>query len=788
MQGSLPISSHRQSRLSIAIVLLVLLLLTSFGLRIVRLGDKSVWWDEGLAAWSARQSLSEIAQWTSADVHPPLYFWMLHYWRLGSGDSEFGLRFLSVAIGALTVAAVYLLGRETGGLKAGLLAALLVGISRFDIWWSQEMRMYALAALLAALSLWATVRFWERERLSDGVLYVLFTTAGLYTLYLYASLLVVANLIWLGVLYRARHRRQTLLRWAAAQAAVLILFAPWLNYALGRIPTWSSASPVSLDVFLRIYWTMLTLGIPISVESYGWLTIPVLIIFLAGLATLLWQVRLRWQVGRDMALLLASLLLPAGVVYVVSLPRNTFFYSPQLAPRYLLIFAPAFYVLMAWGLARISQIHHWLVGAVLTVAVVGAAAFGLWGYYPGRIIQDDYKSLVATLHTYQHQGDEVLLYTDKDWPVFAYHHPGSWRNVPHAQTVTPAWVEPFLSPIWNNCQGVWLVVTPYAGVNDPQGQVPDWLAAHAAEVIEHRFSDKVLRFYARTKERARTARDLSPAAPLPRNLNAELTGQEQLIGFEQAVETVQSGDTLHVFLYWQGRGDAQAPGSAFELDLADAAGRVLKRQEATVPVISGSSIVRQQIDVVLPPDTEGGRYRFTIRPLPGGDPLSFGRVVVPQQQRAALTAADVDITHPNEIDFGDGVRLLGYDVAATTILPGEPLYLTLYWQATQPVEHRYKVFTHLLGEVFNARNESFIWGQQDNEPASNTRPTSTWRPGEVIVDSYAIALEGQAPEGQYTVEIGLYDPATQLRLPVLDKQGNVAADHLRLTAVRVDNQ
>ena len=127
-------------------------------------------------------------------------------------------------------------------------------------------------------------------------------------------------------------------------------------------------------------------------------------------------------------------------------------------------------------------------------------------------------------------------------------------------------------------------------------------------------------------------------------------------------------------------------------------------------------------------------------------------------------------------------------MAATTILPGEPLYLTLYWQATQPVEHRYKVFTHVLGEVFNARNESFIWGQQDNEPASNTRPTSTWRPGEVIVDSYAIALEGQAPEGQYTVEIGLYDPATQLRLPVLDKQGNVAADHLRLTVVRVDNQ
>jgi mannosyltransferase len=152
------------------LLLMVALLLVSWGLRVYRLGDKSVWWDEGLAAWAARQSPTEIARWTATDVHPPLYFWMLHFWRLVSGDSEFGLRLLSAAIGLLTVAATHLLGREVGGPRAGLLAALLVGISRFDIWWSQEMRMYALAALLAALSLWAAIRFWGRARAGDRVI------------------------------------------------------------------------------------------------------------------------------------------------------------------------------------------------------------------------------------------------------------------------------------------------------------------------------------------------------------------------------------------------------------------------------------------------------------------------------------------------------------------------------------------------------------------------------------------------------------------------------------------
>ena len=117
--------THCQTpRSQVTVLLLVILLLASFGLRVYRLGDKSVWWDEGLAAWAARRSLAEIARWTAADVHPPLYFWMLHFWRWGSGDSEFGLRLLSAAIGVLTVTATYRLGRAVGGLKAGLLAAM----------------------------------------------------------------------------------------------------------------------------------------------------------------------------------------------------------------------------------------------------------------------------------------------------------------------------------------------------------------------------------------------------------------------------------------------------------------------------------------------------------------------------------------------------------------------------------------------------------------------------------------------------------------------------------------
>jgi len=769
--------------------LLLFVLLVSFGLRVYRLGDKSVWWDEGLAAWSARQSLVEIAQWTSSDVHPPLYFWMLHFWRWGSGDSEFGLRLLSAAIGVLTVAATFRLSRTVGGPKTGLLAGLLVGISRFDIWWSQEMRMYGLAALWATLSLWAAIRFWDRDRLTDGVLYVVFATAGMYTLYLSVSVILVANLVWLWILWRAKQRGRALLRWGVAQAGVLVLCVPWLAYALSRIPTWSSASPVTLDVFLQIYWTVLTTGIPVSVESYRWLTIPALVIFLVGLLALLWQSRGDWRVGRNAAILLASLLLPAGIVYVVSLPRETFFYSPQLAPRYLLIFAPAFYTLQAWGLTFLEKSQRWPVGKLLVAAVVGIAIYGLCQYYPGRVLQDDYKALTATLHAYQRSDDAVVLYTDTDWPIFAYHHPDRWWGVPHAQPMTSQTASAYLSPIWASHEGIWLVVTPYAGINDPNGEMPAWLAERAAHTVEHHFADKVLRFYARTEERAHTACELTPDVRPPHAVEADVGAGRWLAGYELPVREYQSGDAIHLFLYWEGKdfGD-QAPLN-LEVSLVNKHGQVWKHTQVAVPdVQAGENPVRQQVDFIVPPDAPGGRYAFTVGPLPDGKVFHFGRVLLRQRQHARLTATDVTITHPLETNFDDGVRLLGYDLEAEGLRSGGVVYLTLYWQAREPVEHRYKVFTHLLGEVFNAGSGNFLWGQQDSEPVNGTWATSTWRPGEIVVDSYAIPLDPQAPAGRYAIEIGLYDPATGDRLFVLDNQGQAVADHLVLAHVTTESE
>lgn len=773
------------------------LLLVGWSLRLHRLGDKSVWWDEGWSVWVARQSWVDILRQVGHDVHPPLYFWLLHAWRWGSGDSEFGLRAFSALLGVLTIAATYRLGKVVNGRATGLLAALFITVSRFNIAWSQEIRMYALVSLLAVLGVWAAIRVWDEGRPVHWLAYISSMIGGLLSLYLFFPIPIAINVAWLWTYKHAQRPWQQLLQWVGAQVAILAVVGLWLNYALRGFLSNSSASPTAPLDFLKIYWTVLTVGIPLNVEQYAPVTIPVLVIFAAGLALLVWGARRDWRQARHVTLFVSGLLIPIIVVYLVSIPKEGV-YAPQFAPRYLVIYTAYYSILLAWGIVKLSGFGHelhefyefkpifrairvirgkklvgwrWLVGAVLTAVTLYAAWVGLRSYHPGRVLTDDYNSLVLTIEAYKRPSDAVILFTDTDWPIFAYHHPNEWRGVPHAWQITPAVTDEFLAPIWESSDGVWLVITPYAGVSDPQGMMVNWLDERATAVATYTYGDKALHFYARTAARAVLIDELIPEAAPRFEETAVLHPNWQLTGYDQAIRDVHSGDTLHVSLF--GRGDE----AAASVGLVDEAGQV--GQETAVTLPAATNLIRQQINLLISPDTPSGSYHFFIRDEQD-QLVKLGRVNVRQRGSAALTTADVTIANRLDLDFADGIRLLGYEVETESPQPGGIVYLTLYWQAQQPAAQKYKVFTHLLGEVYNINNDNFLWGQQDNEPVNNSRPTTTWRSGEVIVDSYAIPIDAQAPEGTYQIEIGLYDPATGARLPLLN-----GGDRVLLTSVSV---
>jgi hypothetical protein len=57
-------------------------------------------------------------------------------------------------------------------------------------------------------------------------------------------------------------------------------------------------------------------------------------------------------------------------------------------------------------------------------------------------------------------------------------------------------------------------------------------------------------------------------------------------------------------------------------------------------------------------------------------------------------------------------------------------------------------------------------GQGDGDPVQGLRLTSSWRPGEVIVDRHTVPLKADLPSGDYTLVVGLYRRDTGDRVAV----------------------
>ena len=253
------------------------ILLLALALRLYRLDAQSLWNDEGTSVALAGRDLATITRSAAADIHPPLYYYLLHAWTGLWGTGEAAARSLSALAGVGLVAATYALGRRTLGAGAGLAAALLAAVSPFGVYYAQEARMYVLATLLGALSMLAYVRLlagWaapapgrRAQRLAAGG-YLLATVAAVYTHYFAFSLLAAQNValaLWLAWRYRAGARRdlwRVAAPWAGLQVAVVALYVPWLIASRSSLTAWPAVSePLTLPFLAREALRVLALGV-----------------------------------------------------------------------------------------------------------------------------------------------------------------------------------------------------------------------------------------------------------------------------------------------------------------------------------------------------------------------------------------------------------------------------------------------------------------------------------------------------------------------------------------------
>jgi uncharacterized membrane protein len=346
-------------------------------LRFYHLGAQSLWGDEATTWVQSTGGFRDILAATAADNYPPLHNLLVAGMIRLFGDAEWVMRFPSAILGVLTVPIVAAIATMLAGRRAGLIAATLIALSAFHVWYSQEARAYALmafaASAFAASSLWL-LRSVTRFRLTV----VLLSGAALLYSHPYGTFcwLAIGGAILLTTLTRPTEEGPSAAMWMLAQLAVAIAFAPWAWILLHR------AQRIETIGFWIDEPTMEFVGVQILALGSG--IVSILILFPAAVLAFVGggTETLALTVTPTKAIVAAWLLVPLVLGLIAS-----WIGTPILTDRYLIGSLPALFILAAVGLSR------FVVGprsmAAVAALVLAVSLAGL--VYGGPPPRDDWR-------------------------------------------------------------------------------------------------------------------------------------------------------------------------------------------------------------------------------------------------------------------------------------------------------------------------------------------------------------------------------------------------------------
>lgn len=641
---------------------LLVAIVVAFALRVYALSAQSLWNDEGTSVALAQLSLEAITNGAARDIHPPLYYYLLHFWMPFVGQTEFAVRFLSVIAGVLTVAFTFRIAYLFFDEQVAIFAAYLAAFSPFQVYYSQEARMYIWVTLFAAISVYAMTQMLRRVKVKSQqptvdspaaqignrqsaianrysrtkrtlfwLLYTVATLAMLYTQYVGAFVVIAENLafaVWL--IFAVRDQRSvvggqlssvvrprssvihSLAFWIAAQVMIGLAFLPWFLFAGGQLASWPSISePLDLPTLLWRALSVFSVGITLDTTAAIGIALAFGCVCLIG-GRRAQDANTNWVI----ASLILWTLVPVAVMYIVSLAR------PAYNPKFLLLATPAFYILAARGLATIypgmylsqrrenARDSFRYVNLAIAILVLVGPLSSLDNYYHApRYARDDYRASVHFIDANARAGDGMLVNAPAQIDVVRYYWRGAQqlfllpRMRPPEPNATRADVDAMLGKVTR------LFAIYYATQqSDPQS------------IIETRLAENA--FKARDEWRGNVRLAIYGIAPNPRgalqSMNVQVGEEIVLQSYQLDQRAARAGDVLTLTLNWRAE---QIPSTRTKVfvHLVDANGKVIAQRDGE-PVSDLRITTTWRIDeiiadnygVFIEPGTPPGEYTIAI--------------------------------------------------------------------------------------------------------------------------------------------------------------------------------
>jgi 4-amino-4-deoxy-L-arabinose transferase-like glycosyltransferase len=630
-------------------------LLLALVLRFYNLTYHSLWFDEVMSTYWATKPAGELWRVGLAltqDKHPPLYYLLLHGWTALFGPGDWAVRSLTAVIGALAVLPTYGIGAHLGGRRAGLLAALLLALNPFLVWYSQEARMFMPATTFALVGLYGMLRIDDSGYLHPGphgrggagcrysqFAIILGFTAALYT-YLFSAFLLPVAAAWLALAWWLNRQEPVAARrfWTAATALAVVglLFLPlarsaWLVSGDEATPgrAFAGMGP-ALWRLLQVY----AVGWPRwSGVGLDWVAVGGAALAVVGLAEYRMLDIRYWRrqhriansqypiptrfTGLFLALWLLLPILAGGLL----LTRDRTVFAET---RYFIFLVPA--LCLAWGRALAwAWGRQWVLGVVVAALMLGITAAALPANWSPQNRREAWREAAAFVQTRAGPNDAVVVQADYVRLAFERYFAGPQPVFyPFTERLTvPAQVNAALEGL-AGYDAVWLVQSHHAEL-DPDNLVASWFGARYPLITGVYPAGIALHGFAQGYR--------LPALPADVPYLDAVFDNLRLLGCIYAPKVLSARDDLfhppsgwvHVTAYWTAAGQAPATDIFPLVRLVDAAGQVwgqsLERGNDATHVWPTSrwlpgEVIRVDYDVNLNPLAPRGTYRLVIE-VPG---------------------------------------------------------------------------------------------------------------------------------------------------------------------------
>jgi uncharacterized membrane protein len=389
-------------------IILSIIVVIGIMLRMYNLEYQSPWGDElyTMINTTTDKSFYDIFQNLKIDVHPPLYYYIVHIFNFIFGNTLFSARIVSVILGVFGFYGIYLLGKELFNKKAATIAVSLLAVNYFHIYHSQEARMYCMMFFTTAMSFLFLIKFIKKPTLKSALLHSIFACLMIYTQFFALFTLLAQYLILLYFLIKPIQitQKKFFVYSLISGVVTAILYIPsWIIFfsASKRDSFWIPIP--EKDVYTVMFK-----------EFFGFAEIPLMICLLA---VIYFFIKLFQRSEKEKFKInpieekqtFAFFIIFVWIMVTLIIPLiMSFINLPMIVSRYFINILPALLLLVAAGL---NYIKNDLVKVTLIVT------FLIFSYSDLVFVKAFYRGIMKT------QYREVCLYVKdkhvKDEPIYS---------------------------------------------------------------------------------------------------------------------------------------------------------------------------------------------------------------------------------------------------------------------------------------------------------------------------------------------------------------------------------